>query len=66
MRNFTLAQIQALHDEELTKVQAMVAEGRRVNEDIGKQIQILEKQRELERKIYWSLKGRGNGKKEEG
>ena len=61
MRSFTLPQIQALHDEEVAKMQATIAADRQTNEEIGKQIQMLEKQRELERRIYWSLKGRGKG-----
>jgi hypothetical protein len=66
LRKFSLAQIQALYDEQAQKVNAMLAEDRRLNEDIEKKIEILTKQRDLERKLYLQMKGRRGGGKRSG
>ncbi|MCJ1238840.1 hypothetical protein MMC14_006831 [Varicellaria rhodocarpa] len=56
MRTMTLGQIETRYEEVAKKINDIVETDRKKNEEIDREIEKLEKQREMERKLFWKMK----------
>ncbi|MCJ1480953.1 hypothetical protein MMC06_001109 [Schaereria dolodes] len=69
LRNMTASEIEIAYQDIVAKINAIIEEDRRRNEEVDREVEILSKQREMERKLFWKLvedSGRKAGKKAEG
>lgn len=53
----TAEQIESAYEETVKKVLAVLEDDRRKNEEIDREVERLKDQRELERKLFWKMKG---------
>ena len=56
MRTMTLGQIETRYEEVAKQINDIVEVDRKKNEEIDREIKKLEKQREMERKLFWKMK----------
>jgi len=56
MRTMTATQIEAAYQEKVNEILQVVEEDRRKNEEIDREAELLSKQREMERRVFWKVR----------
>lgn len=56
MRTMTAAQIEAAYQEKVKEILEVVEEDRKTNEEVERKVELLRKQREMERRVFWKMR----------
>ena len=56
MRTMTAAQIEAAYQEKVKEILEVVEEDRKTNEEVERKVELLRKEREMERRIFWKMR----------
>ncbi|MCJ1255340.1 hypothetical protein MMC24_003156 [Lignoscripta atroalba] len=55
LRNMNAAQIEDAYQDTVGKINAILEEDRKRNEEVDREVEKLRKQREMERKLFWKM-----------
>ncbi|MCJ1301499.1 hypothetical protein MMC08_004300 [Hypocenomyce scalaris] len=56
MRTMTAAEIEAAYQEKVKDILKVVEEDRKMNEEVERKVELLRKQREMERRVFWKMR----------
>lgn len=56
MRTMSAAQIEAAYQEKVREILEVVEEDRKTNEEVERKVELLRKQREMERRVFWKMR----------
>lgn len=56
MRTMSAAQIEAAYQEKVKEILEVVEEDRKTNEEVERKVELLRKQREMERRVFWKIR----------
>lgn len=56
MRTMSAAQIEAAYQEKVKEILEVVEEDRKTNEEVERKVELLRKQREMERRVFWKMR----------
>ena len=57
-------QIETAYQQVVGKITAVVEEDRKRNDEVEREKEKLEKQREMERRVFWKMRGNAEGRRE--